>query len=171
MKIPKSLTRPELDALLAVARKHSEADYLMILVTFNHGLRVSETLRLTSQNFVDGYIVVQRLKKSRKTTQPLLPNEVDGLRALGKPGECLFPIHRSTFWRRMQEYGDEAGIPSFKRHCHVLKHTCGRLGFKGGMTIPEVQVYLGHVDGGNTLVYMQADEAEAASAFAAAAAR
>jgi hypothetical protein len=36
------------------------------------------------------------------------------------------------------------------------------------MTIPEVQVWLGHVNGGNTLKYMEATEEEAACAFAAA---
>ncbi len=46
----KSLNRTELDALLAVARQHSEQDYLMLLVTFSHGLRVSETLSLTRAN-------------------------------------------------------------------------------------------------------------------------
>jgi type 1 fimbriae regulatory protein FimB len=168
MNVPKSLARLELDSLLSVAHEHSYRDYLMLLVTFNHGLRVSETLALTVANLVDGFIVVQRLKKSHKTTQPLLPNEVEGLLALANSEGRLFPIHRQTFWRRMQQYGAEAGIPAFKRHPHVLKHTCGRLGHKAGMSIPEVQTYLGHVNGGNTMVYMQAGEEEAASAFAAA---
>jgi len=80
----KSFTRPELDVLLAVARKRSETDYLTFLVTFNHGLRVSETLALTATNFVDGHLVVQRLKNSHKTTQPLLSDEADGLLALAQ---------------------------------------------------------------------------------------
>jgi integrase len=56
------LIRSQLVALLKVARKYSERDYLAILVGFTHGLRVSEILGLTTKQIVDGYIVVQRLK-------------------------------------------------------------------------------------------------------------
>jgi integrase/recombinase XerD len=163
----KSLTKPELDSLLAVARKHSETDYLMLLVTFNHGLRVSETLALTPENLVDGYLNVQRLKKSKRTIQPLLPNEAKLLRELAaqRGDGRLFPTYRRDFGRKMKRYGAEAGIPAFKCHPHALKHTTGRLAYMGGMGIPEIQKYLGHVNGANTMVYMEADEQEAANEF------
>jgi integrase len=80
----------------------------------------------------------------------------------------FFPMSRITVWRRMQEYGRLANIPEFLRHPHALKHTTGRLGYKGGMGVAELQSYLGHKNGGNTMVYMQAEESEACSAFAAA---
>jgi integrase len=166
----KNFTKVELEALLAVARKHSERDYLMLLVTFNHGLRVSETLALTGENFVGGFLVVQRLKGSRKTTQPLLASE-QGVLALAKGSEPLFPVCRMTYWRKMRAYGTEAGIPEFKLHPHTLKHSTGRLGYEGGMGIPELQAYLGHVNGKNTMVYLEATEEQAASAFAAAVGR
>jgi integrase len=163
----KNFTKVELDALLAVARKHSETDYLMLLVTFNHGLRVSETLALNSANFVSGFLVVQRLKGSRKTSQPLLPSE-QGILALIDGEKPLFTMSRMTYWRRVREYGSEAGIPSFKLHPHTLKHSTGRLGYEGGMGIPELQAYLGHQNGKNTMVYLEATEEQASNAFAAA---
>jgi integrase len=161
----KSLTRQELDALLAVT---PEPDRLMFLVAFNHGLRVSEVINLDASNIVDGHLIVQRLKRSRRTTQPLLPNEKDGLLALAKQSGKFFPMSRYTADRRLKEYGKKAGIPEHLLHMHCLKHSCGRLGFKGGMSIPEIQAYLGHKNGGNTMVYLQASEEEAANAFAAA---
>lgn len=165
----KSLTRPELDSLLAVAVKHNPLHALMFLVTFNHGLRVSETLALTRENFVNGYLVVQRLKGSKKTAQPLQENEREGLLALAAVTEgALFPTYRMKFWRLMQKYGTEAGIPEFKLHPHTLKHTTGRLGYEGGMGIAELQTWLGHENGKNTMVYMEASEEQAANAFAAA---
>ena len=160
----KSLTRSELDAFLEVAKQHSRQDWLMFKTMFFHGLRVSEVIALTDANIVDGHLVVQRLKGSKKTTQRLLSDEQELLTMKG----LFFPICRMTVWRRIQSYGKRAGIPAFKCHSHVLKHTCGRLGYKGGMGIAEVQKYLGHVNGGNTLKYMEADEEEACSAFAAA---
>ena len=164
----KSLTKKELDALLAAT---PEPDRLMFLTAFNHGLRVSEVVNLDASNIVDGHLVVQRLKRSRRTTQPLLPNEKDGLLALAKQQGKFFPISRWTADRRLKEYGKKAGIPEHLLHMHCLKHSCGRLGFKGGMSIPEIQAYLGHKNGGNTMIYLQASEEEAADAFAAAVGR
>jgi integrase len=165
----KSFTKSELDAFLAVTEKESSRDALMFRVTFNHGFRVSETLSLTRHNIVDGYVVMQRLKKSRKTTQPLLADERDGLLALAASTEYrLFPMDRSTYGRKMKYYGAKAGIPAFKCHPHALKHSTGRLGYKGGMGLPELQNYLGHKNGGNTMVYLEASEEESCVAFAAA---
>ena len=156
----KSLTRSELASLLEC----SGDDRLLFTVMFNHGLRVSEVINLTEANVQDGYLVIQRLKKSRKTTQPLLPDEQELRTMTGR----FFPMSRWTVARKLQEAGAKAGIPRHRLHPHVLKHTTGRLGYLGGMGIPELQAYLGHKNGGNTMVYLQADEAEAAQAFAAA---
>src|SRR5436305_1825796 len=120
----KSLTRPELDALLTVAAKYSELDALMLACIFNHGLRISEAVVLTRANIVDGHIVVQRLKGSRKTNQPLLGNEKLGLEtlAVAHSGGRFFlseykpSVARVIAWRRVQKYGREAGIPQFKCH-------------------------------------------------------
>lgn len=164
----KSMTREQLDKLLEVAKAESFLDWIMMMVTFNHGLRVSETLSLTKANIVNGYIIVNRGKGSHKCEHPLLLSEAEHLTKLsGK----FFNITRMTFWNRMQKYGKRAGLPSYLCHPHVLKHTCGRLGFKGGMTVPEIQSYLGHKNGANTMVYLQADIQEASAAFAAAVGR
>ena len=96
----KSLTRAELDSLLAVAERHNKIDGLMLAVIFNHGLRVSEALSLTRDNIVAGHLVVQRLKGSKKTSQPLLSGERAGLEALALSEGRFFPIHRMTAWRR-----------------------------------------------------------------------
>jgi integrase/recombinase XerD len=159
-----NLTKIELDALLAVAARESEQDALMFRVMFNHGLRVSEAIALDDTNIVSGHLIVQRLKKSKKTLQPLLPDE----KVLSTMTGRFFPMSRQTVDRRIKYYGEKAGIPSFKCHSHIMKHSTGRLAYLGGMGIPELQKYLGHVNGGNTLKYMEADEETAASAFAAA---
>lgn len=116
----KSFTRPELNALLAVARKHSSIDALMLTVIFNHGLRVSEAVCMTRKHLVDGFLLIQRLKQSRKTNQPLLPNERVGLEALAAKhsdgsrfwlSEYEPHVARVIAWRLVQKYGKEAGIP------------------------------------------------------------
>jgi integrase len=164
----KSLTRSQLDSLLTVARSHSEMDYVALLVGFNHGLRVSEILALTKDNIVDGHLVVQRLKGSNKTIQALLPNEQPLLEQLVKSSEGrFFKTTRKTMWVHVKQYAAEAGVPSFLATPHkVCKHSCAMAGLRGGMSIPELQTYLGHVSGSNTLRYLQVDEDVASSAFA-----
>jgi integrase len=160
----KSLTKAELDALLAAA---PEPDRLMLTVAVNHGLRVSELVSLDASNIIGNHLVVQRLKKSRRTTQPLLPNEKDGLLALAKKSGKFFPMSRYTVDRRIKEYGKKAGLPVFKCHAHALRHTTGRLGYLAGIGIPEIQKYLGHVSGSNTLIYLESSEEDACNAYAA----
>jgi integrase len=164
----KSLSRQQLDSLLQVARKHSEADYAAMLIGFNHALRVSEILALSHENVQDGHLCVQRLKGSNKTTQPLLASEKAIVETLAAKGGRFFSICRKTLWMHMKAYAAEAGIPEFLAHPHVLKHTSGRLGFKGGMSIPDLVSYLGHKNPANSLIYAQSEESEAAKAFAAA---
>jgi type 1 fimbriae regulatory protein FimE len=173
----KCLLRHELDALLAAAKSESMSDYLMFLVTFNHGLRVTEVVGgrdwesgkdhapLSKANLVGDRIVVSRLKHSMTTTQPLLENERGFLLKIEGP---WFPMSRWTFRRRMQHYGAKAGLDLSRCHPHSLKHACGRLAYLGGMGLPELQTYLGHRVGSNTMIYAQASEGEACAAFAAA---
>jgi integrase len=160
----KSLTKSELLNLIDAAKQESDLDALLFQVMFNHGLRVSEVISLNPENVISGHLVVQRLKKSRKTTQPLLDNEKELMTMTGR----FFPMSRVTVWRKIRYYGQKAGIPAFKCHPHALKHTTGRLGYLGGMGIPEIVSYLGHVNPGNSLKYMEADESQAAKAFVAA---
>jgi integrase len=175
----KALTVGELDALLEVAKKHSENHWIMLLCTFNHGLRVSETLGLTADNIPAELIDVQRLKGSKRTIQPLLGGEREALMKLAATSTGYFFLPeienresaRRQFNRLMRRYGKLANVPEHKCHAHALKHACGRLGYEGGMGIPELQTYLGHVNGKNTMVYLEATEEQASSAFAAAAGR
>src|SRR5689334_16322760 len=103
----------------------------MLLVAYWHGLRASEVVSLRPANFVGDYIVVQRLKGSLKTQQPLMKhsdhlfNELEPLKqriaAVGTGR--LFPITRNQLWRLVQQYGIRAGIERHKLHPHVLKHS------------------------------------------------
>jgi integrase len=145
------LTKDELLALLKAAREHSERDWLLVLVSFSHGLRASEAVGLTKANFRDGHVSVKRLKGSLKTVQPLLSNAdplLDEKAALERylstlaANDRLFPISRFAVDRIMKRHGATAGIPAHKRHAHVLKHTTAMLAIRQA-GIENVRVYLG----------------------------
>jgi len=162
----KYLSKDELQKMLDAS---GPLDRLFIRITFNHGLRVSEVLALTASNFIDGHITVQRLKGSCKTTQKLLPDEVYGIQeliALRGPDCKLFPFDRTTAWRHVKRIGLAAGIESFKCFPHALKHTTAKRGLAGGMTLPELQTYLGHKSGSSTMAYLREDDETASTAFA-----
>jgi type 1 fimbriae regulatory protein FimB len=170
-----ALTKPELLALLQAARAHSERNWLMILVAFSHGLRVSEVVSLQTDAIADGHIRVRRLKGSNATNQPLLEHdnslldERAGFAAFLEPHygkQRLFPITRQHFWRLVRRYAKDAGIPERKRHPHVLKHTIAmQLIHKAG--IENTRQYLGHKSMASTGAYLKVTDAEASAVVAA----
>jgi type 1 fimbriae regulatory protein FimB len=171
-----ALSKDELLSLLRTARQHSERNWLMILVAFSHGLRATEVVSLQTDNFADAHISVRRLKGSLPTTQPLLVDadplldERKGVFAFfgsvhGK--QKLFPITRQHFWRLVQRYAADAGIPKRKRHPHVLKHTIAmQVIAKAG--IENTRQYLGHKSMASTGAYLKVTDAEASAAVASA---
>jgi type 1 fimbriae regulatory protein FimB len=167
-----SLDRTELLALLAAAKAHSTRDWLMILVAFCHGLRASEVVGLQAHDISDGHLIVQRLKGSEKTRQPLLANVeplLDERQALTEyvrtlqPNQRLFKCCRQTFWRVMQRHAAAAGIAAHKRFPHILKHSIAmQIIQKAG--IENTKKYLGHKSGASTLEYLKKSDDEAAAA-------
>ena len=79
------LTPAEIDRLIAAARqlgRHSHRDATMILLTYRHGLRVSElvVLRREQVDLRQGLLHVRRRKNGLPSTHPLRGPELRGLR-------------------------------------------------------------------------------------------
>lgn len=158
------LTEQELNRLLEVSQKNQK-HHLMILSAYLHGLRASETVNLTPENFNNGHITVNRLKNSNKTTQVLLEKEKGLIEEYIKQfGETdrIFKYSRIHFWRIMQKYGEEAGIPKHKRHPHILKHTCAKRIIGKGIDV--TKQWLGHKSMSSTAAYLKTDDDEAGKA-------
>ncbi len=75
MKTPVSLTPEELVRLLAKARERRLRDWVMILVTYWHGLRASETIHLRVCDLADGFLTIRRGKGSEDNVHPLQEHE------------------------------------------------------------------------------------------------
>jgi type 1 fimbriae regulatory protein FimE len=159
------LTKIELEAILAVAKEHSERDWLAILVAYNHGLRISEVINLTPANFKDGHITVQRLKGSMRTTQPLVDNERAAIEAWIQPfraNQRVFTIQRSMLSKLFAKYARLARIPAHLRHFHVLKHSIAMHSIKA-VNIASLQKYLGHTSLKSTGIYLNVDDKQASA--------
>jgi type 1 fimbriae regulatory protein FimB len=167
----KSLSKEQLASLLTAARAHSERDWLMILVAYNHGLRASEVVTLTSANICDGFITVKRLKGSRTTTHRLFDNERDPLSRLVAEkiatGERLFPITRQHLWYLVQKHGKAAGVPKHLCHPHIAKHSIAMHTIRQA-GIENVRTFLGHVSIASTGAYLRVDDDAANAAICSA---
>lgn len=173
------LSKDELLRLLGAARASSELEWLAILVGFWHGLRVSEITGprgFTPDAVRDGYITIQRLKGSLKTTQPLISHpeplldERPNIIALvdnSDPGKPVFHFTRHRFWMIMQRHGKMAGIPEHLCHPHILKHSIAMQTIASA-GIENVRAYLGHKSVSSTGAYLKVDDDAASKAIAAA---
>jgi len=170
----KHLTLDELKALLREVPDSRQR--LMFKMGFLHGLRVSELINLVREDVRDGYVKVQRLKGSLKTTQPYvvhsdpeLDESADLYKLYGtlKNGEKLFPMTRNGVYKLMQRAGKRAGIPAHKLHPHALKHTCAMVAIDK-IGIQRVRQYLGHKSISSTGEYLKESDETASRAFAGA---
>ncbi len=162
------LTREEVDALMSAAGKvgrHQLRDRTLILMTYRHGLRVSEAvdLKWDQIDLKAGRIHVNRLKNGNAATHFL---EGDAIRALrrvrreytGSPfvfsTERGGPLSRSTVNKLVERAGQLAGI-SFPVHPHMLRHACGFYLADRGVDTRTIQDYLGHKSIQHTVKYTQ----------------
>lgn len=164
------LPQTQLDALLAAAKKESLAEWLMIRVASNHGLRVSEVVQMRGTQVCGGRLYVPRLKGSLATDQPLLEDEREALvRHAAACGDALmFPMDRTTAWRKIKRLMKRVGIVSAKPRTfsfHSLKHSTGKIAADNGMQLPKLQRWMGHKSLNSTAAYTKATDDEAFAAY------
>jgi site-specific recombinase XerD len=172
------LTRPEMDALLAVPDQNTwtgRRDKTLLLLALQTGLRVSEVIGITIQDIVLGHGAHVRCKgKGRKERcTPLRKELVSALRIWlserhGQPYEPLFPNARGGFLSRdgveylLSKYAAVARqqCSSLERkHItpHVLRHTMAMELLHHGVDRSVIALWLGHESLETTQVYIQAD--------------
>lgn len=174
------LTPEETISVLRTAHKQSLRDHLMILFAYSHGLRATEVCGIRLSQIKNDSIIIDRLKNSKTTVQPLVPHrgqplldEIKSLREWLKvrprdAGDVLFPslrggaLDRRQFYKLFHNYCLDAGIAASKAHPHVLKHSlCTHL-VKNGADISFVQVRAGHASLSSTQKYVHLNDAEVA---------
>lgn len=163
------LTEAEVGRFLEAARqgRHGGRDYLMVLMTYRHGLRVSELvdLRLKDLDLDTGRLFVRRKKGSLSTHQPLEGDELRALRAWLRQREqrrdarspYLFLSERGPLTRQAVNYlvdviGKRAKL-RFHVHPHMLRHSTGYYLANRGYDTRLVQDYLGHKNITHTVKY------------------
>ena len=149
--------------LLAAARPHRERDWLLILVAFWHGLRVSELISFQKDAVADGHLTILRSDGSERLRhmlvehpEPLL-NEKDTLlqfAAHSEPDVPVFNVCRRRVDQLMKFYCAEVGIPTELAHAHTLRHTVARLSIESA-GLEHARRWLGHKSLGSIYQYLK----------------
>jgi site-specific recombinase XerD len=168
-RVREHLTEAEIDKLLAALKRnrHGHRDWLIGLVIYRHGLRVSEAcdLRWDDIDLPKRTIIVRRLKGSTDSVHYLERDEVNGLKLLHRQQEAdgikaayVFinergqPFGRMGIGRMIERAGEAAGLP-FPVHVHMLRHSTGYALAARGMDTRRLQHFLGHASITNTVRY------------------
>src|SRR5215471_21775268 len=163
------LTDAEMERFLDAARlgRHGVRDYLLMLMAYRHGLRVSELidLRLRDLDLDTGRMYVRRKKGSLSTHHPLEGDALRALRAwLRERGQrkdarlsYLFlsergPMTRQAFNYLVKECGLRAKL-CLHVHPHMLRHSTGYYLANRGHDTRLIQDYLGHKNIMHTVRY------------------
>ena len=161
------VTHGELDRLFAALKgnRHGHRDYMIALVTFLHGLRVSELidLRWDDVDWRKGTIAIRRLKGSIDGTHYLERDEAIGLKRLQREQEPKRPtLHQRTgggllavsINKLIGTAGQNAKI-TWPVHPHCLRHTTGTMQANGGMDAWRLSKLMGHASIANTTKYVR----------------
>src|ERR1700674_5676121 len=165
----KHVTSREVERLIEATKdsRNEVRDRCVLLLTFRHGLRVSEACRMKlDQVDTDSRVLhVARLKGGLSTTHPLRGDELRAVaawmkhRARMKPtGKAFFvseqrkPLHRSTVNLALRKYSAAASLPLLA-HPHMLRHACGFALADQGADTRLIQEYLGHRNIQHTVRY------------------
>ena len=162
------LTPDEMEKLMAAAARagrYGHRDATLILLSYRHGLRVSElvALRWEQIDFKAALLHVNRRKNGIPSVHPLRGPELRALRRIKRqdgPGAYVFlterggPMTTDNVRKLVQRGGQEAKLP-FPVHPHMLRHACGYKLANDGHDTRAIQHYLGHRNIQNTVRYTQ----------------
>lgn len=162
------LTDDEVQRLIRAARRsgrHGHRDATLILITYRHGLRVSEAvaLRWHSIDLDHGRLHVQRLKDGAASVHPLRGPEIRALRKLRRdspPSPYVFvserggPLTDSAVRKIIARAGQQSAL-AFPVHPHMLRHATGYKLANDGHDTRAIQHYLGHKNIQHTVRYTQ----------------
>lgn len=153
------ITKEQLAEVVAAEPDPMYATIFRLLAA--HGLRVSEALSLRRADVECGFLTIQRLKGSQKTTQKLL---VDLSAQIASPSYRLFPVSRSSVFLHFRRAAAKVGLHPHLRHPHCLKHSTAHWLLNAGTPLQVASQWLGHSSLSSTAQYLNCSDRMASAA-------
>ena len=163
-KLPGTLTEEQVGSILKAPDRSTAIglrDAAMLELLYATGLRVSELVSLSRDQWHDGWIVVrgkggkERLvpygDTARQAVQVYLATRIDNHRAMFLTNRGS-PMTRQNFWTRLKGYCRGAGIHQ-PVSPHTLRHAFATHLLVYGADLRAVQAMLGHADISTTEIY------------------
>ena len=159
------LTETEVNTLLEAVKagRYGVRNYLLVLMMYRHGLRVSEAidLRRDEIDLDRSRLWVRRLKNGLSVEQPIPGDELRAIRRyLALRTDALpwlflsergHPLTRQAVNDLLAIAARRAGLASVRPH--MLRHSCGFHLANRGFDLRLIQDYLGHRDPKHTVHY------------------
>lgn len=159
------LSDVEIKQLLSASKKtrYPKRNYLLLLMMYRHGLRVSEAISLKKSdvNIKESRIWIDRLKNGLSVEHPISGDE---LRAINRyfqsrkddlpwlfVSERGLPLTRQAVNYLINTVAIKAELENV--HPHTLRHSCGFYLANEGYDLRLIQDYLGHRDPKHTAHY------------------
>lgn len=159
------LSNTEVKDLLEASKqsRYPTRNYLLLLMMYRHGLRVSEVinLKLTDVNLKESRLWVERLKNSLSVEHPIVGDELRAIKRYLRSrkdnlpwlfiNERNLPLTRQAVNYIVKAAADKTDIKNV--HPHTLRHSCGFYLANKGYDLRLIQDYLGHRDPKHTVNY------------------
>lgn len=149
------------------ASRHGFRDWILLMMLYRHGLRVSEAIGLKwdQVDFRWAKLHVNRLKNGDASVHFVEGDELRALRRLKNDypdSPFLFvsarggPMAARTVHTIVARAGQDAGL-DFPVHPHMLRHARGYQLASKGVDTRAIQAYLGHKNIQHTVLYTKLD--------------
>lgn len=161
------LLESEVYEMVKVVRKKSQnstRDICLILMMYRHGFRVSEIaeLKWDQIDFEKQTVLVVRLKGGIDSVHDLSGEEIRYLRKLQRKKDSRYvflsqrgaPMTSQAIYRMFRNL-EKYLKWDFPIHPHMLRHACGYALADKGVDVRRIQMYMGHSNVQNTVIYTQ----------------
>jgi len=153
------LSKKEIQKLLQVAENHPR-DYAMIKLMLNTGIRRSEVVNLTPQNFIriedEWYLQITQDESKGTSTRdiwisPCLKDTID--KVIHHQDERIFKMTPDNVYKTIKKYIKKAGIEK-NISPHILRHTAISHVLMNGADIVAAKEMAGHKSLNTTMRYV-----------------